>query len=310
MAFENISLPLIILIGLLPGWFTAEDFWLKTQAAKSTKEAYKGWGMMFGSLLAIVIIPCVLIGLFGLIIFEPEVVNGVVNAHASLGIEGGYAVLSAYINQMHPVLKAVMIFMLAAHTMSTVANYTNVSAMNLSYDILQPTVYRKLKWSDEKIVNWSRGIMAVMIVVNVCVAELMTAPSLDNILNLAYQLSSGLLSSAIAIMMLSLWWKRANLEGVLTGGICGAIGTFSFFIFEYVIAQHSYTMPVWDWIFGQGAMANSYYGYCVIGVFCGVLGLLIGTYLNPPPTNKQLAAIADEPIDDNEVFFEGLKASS
>lgn len=310
-AYVSISFPLIVMIGLLPGWAAAEDFWLKAQAARSTREARKGglYSMAFNTV--IIVIPASIIGLLGILVFPPEMKNGALAAAAALGDKGGYNVISAYINTyMPPLLKALLIFLLSAHTMSTVANYSNVCSMNLSYDLLQPLIYRKKNWSDEKIVKWSRLITVVMIIINILLAELMNDPVLGATLNDAYFLSSGLLTAGISVMLYVLWWKRANLTGVMLGGICGSLGTIIFFILEYKVWKFSYTMPIWDWIFGKGAMASSYLGYCVVGLVCGVAGLLIGTYLTPPPSKELLAAVADQPIDNNEEFFKGLKVSS
>lgn len=310
-AYVSVSFPLIVIIGLLPGWGAAEDFWLKAQAAKSTHEARLGglFSIIFNTI--VIVIPAAIIGLMALIVFKPEVRNGVLNAAAVLGAKGGYNVISVYINNyMPPLLKGLLIFLLSAHTMSTVANYSNVSSMNLSYDILQPLIYRKRKWSDEKIVKWSRRMTVVMIVVNILLAEFMNNPVMGASINDAYFLSSGLLTCGVSVMLYAIFWKRANLTGIMAGGICGTLGTVVFFILEYKVWKFSYTMPVWDWIFGKGAMAGSYLGYCVVGLFCAIVGLLVGTFLAPPPSKELLAAVADKPFDDNEEFFEGLKKYS
>lgn len=307
-SYVSLSFPLIVMIGLLPGWSSAEDFWLKAQSARTTKDARKGglYSMVFNTL--IIVIPASLIGLMAIVVFPAQMKDGALAAATVLGDKGGYNVISAYINDyMPPLLKALLIFMLSAHTMSTVANYSNVCAMNLSYDILQPLVYKKRNWSDEKVVKWSRFITVIMIIINILLAELMNNPVVGATLNLAYFLSSGLLTAAISVMLYVLWWKRANLTGVMCGGLFGALGTIIFFILEYKVWNFSYTMPIWDWIFGKGAMASSYLGYCVVGLVCGVTGVIVGTYLTPPPSKELLAAVADHPVDDNEEFFAGAK---
>jgi len=304
-AYPSISFPLIIMIALLPGWAAAEDFWLKAQAARSTHEARLGglYSITFNTF--VIVIPSALIGLFGLIVFRPELVDGVYTTASALG-GSSYNIISTYINTyMNPWLKALMIFLLSAHTMSTVANYSNICAMNVSYDILQPLVYRKRGWSDEKIVASSRLINLLMIVVNILMAMLLNT-SLAGTLTDAYLMSSGLLTAGISVMLYVLWWKRATLRGVMMGGIFGTVATVVFYILEYKVWNFTYYTPIWDWIFGPGAMAASYYGYCVIGAFFGVLGVLIGTYTSPPPTAEQLSAISDTPIDSNEEFFAGL----
>ncbi|SDI40397.1 sodium:solute symporter family protein [Desulfosporosinus hippei] len=306
-AYVSLSFPLIVMLGLVPGWAAAEDFWLKAQAARSTSEARRGglYSLTFNTF--IIVAPAAIIGLFGLIVFPPEATDGVYAAASSLGDKGAYNIISAYINTyMPPMLKGLLIFLLSAHTMSTVANYSNITAMNLSYDVLQPLIYKKRNWSDAKIVKWSRMVTVFMIVINILLALLYNSPVIGATLNDAYFLSSGLLTAGISVMLYVLWWKRATLLGVMLGGLFGTLGTFIFFILEYKVWAFSYNTPIWDWIFGPGAMANSYYGYCVVGLVCGIAGVIIGTYASPPPTAQQLSAIADEPIDNNEEFFAGM----
>lgn len=306
-SYVSLSFPLIVMLGLVPGWAAAEDFWLKAQAARSTSEARRGglYSLTFNTF--IIVLPAALIGLLGLIVFPPEMVNGALAAPGALGDKGAYNIISVYINTyMPPMLKGLLIFLLSAHTMSTVANYSNISAMNVSYDILQPLIYKKRNWSDEKIVKWSRLVTVFMIVVNILLAILYNSPVLGATLNDAYFLSSGLLTAGVSVMLYVLWWKRATLLGVMLGGLFGTLGTFIFFILEYKVWKFSYNAPVWDWIFGAGAMANSYYGYCVVGLVCGIAGIIIGTLISPPPTAEQLSAVADKPIDNNEEFFAGM----
>lgn len=305
-AYVSLSFPIIVMLGLVPGWAAAEDFWLKAQAAKSTHDARLGalYSLTFNTV--IIVIPAAIIGIMGLIVFPPETTDGVVSAAAALGDKGAYNIISTYINSyMPPLLKGLLIFLLSAHTMSTVANYSNITAMNLSYDVLQPLVYKKRNWSDAKIVKWSRLVTVFMIGINILLALLYNSPVMGATLNDAYFLSSGLLTAGISVMLYVLWWKRATLLGVMLGGLFGTLGTFIFFILEYKVWEFSYSMPIWDWVFGAGSMANSYLGYCVVGLVCGIAGVIIGTYVSPPPSKELLAAVSDTPIDDNEEFFAG-----
>jgi SSS family solute:Na+ symporter len=171
-----------------------------------------------------------------------------------------------------------------------------------------PLIYKKRNWSDQKIVKWSRYVTIIIIAINLVLACIYNIPSLGSSLNDAYFLSSGLLSAGVSIMLYSLFWKRANLRGVMMGGIFGTLGTSIFFILEYKVWKFSYTTPIFDWIFGKGSMASTFLGYCVVGVVTGIIGLLIGTYSAAPPTKEQLAAVADKPIDNNEEFFESMNA--
>lgn len=304
------SFILIVLIALLPGWTVGEDWWLKAQAAKGSKEATRGliWMLIYNVVL--IVIPASLMGLFGLIIFKPEMVKGSLAAASVLGGKGGYNVISVYINNyMSPWLKAFMIFLLSAHSMSTVANYSNISAMNLSWDVLQPIYYKKRNWSQTKIVRYARYAMVMIIFVNIVLAMLYEVPSLGESLNDWYFMSSAWLTAGVAIMLYAMFWDRANLRGVMLGGVSGFCSSVIFYILEYHVWKFNYTMPIWDWIFGKGAMASSYLGYCVVGLFFAVVGLIIGTYTATEPTLEQLDSIAEHPVEDNLEFFEGVSSN-
>jgi len=301
------ALPVAIMIGLLPGWGVAEDFWLKAQSAATTRDANLGafYNLVYNTF--IIMGPAAIIGLLGLIIFKPEMSNGTLVAASALGDKGGYNVISAYINNyLSPWVKAFMIFLLSAHSMSTVANYSNMSAMNLSFDVLQPLYYKKHDWSDKKIVKYSRLICVIIIFFNILLAILYDNPTYGASLNDAYFLSSGLLTAGVSVMLYAMFWKRANLRGALWGGSFGTIATIVFYILEYKVWNFSYSLPIWDSIFGAGSMASTYLGYCVVGLAAGLVGLLVGTYTGPKPTAEQLAAVHDKPVDDNEAFFKGV----
>jgi len=300
------SFIIAILVALLPGWTIGEDWWLKAQAAKTTPEATKGLAWMLIYNLSLIVIPASLMGLFGIIIFKPEMVKGALTAASVLGDKGGYNVISVYINNyMSPWVKALMIFLLSAHSMSTVANYSNISAMNLSWDVLQPTYYKKHNWSQEKIVKYARFAMVVIIALNIALALLYTIPSLGATLNDWYFMSSAWLTAGVAIMLYAMFWKRANLRGVMLGGVLGLFSGIVFYILEYHVWNFSYNTPIWDWIFGKGALASTYLGYCVVGLFFAIVGLIVGTYTGPKPTQEKLDSIAEHVIDDNEAFFKG-----
>ncbi|PKM83188.1 MAG: sodium:solute symporter [Firmicutes bacterium HGW-Firmicutes-14] len=309
--YISIAFPLVSIVALLPGWLIEEDWWLKAQSAMNTREARKG---IFANLIynVIWVLFCAsFIGLMGLIIFPPELKDGVLGSAAILGDTGGYNVIATFVTEYMPGwAKVILIVLLSALSMSTVATFTNVCAMNLSYDILQPLWYRKKKWSDKKIISWSRGISMFIVLATIVIAELYENPNIGASLNDGYYLSSGVLTAGVAVPVFALFWKRANLRGVMFGGIAGGIGTLIFYILEYKVWEFSYNMPVFDWIFGPGALAGTYLGYCVVGVVAGIAGLIIGTYTAPPPSPELLAAVSEEPCDDHIEFFEGVRKTS
>jgi SSS family solute:Na+ symporter len=248
----------------------------------------------------------------GIVIFPPELgKEGALVSNALLGDAGGYNMFSALIQNYVPAWgQVLLVVLLAALSMSTVATFTNVCAMNLSYDVLQPLYYRRAGFSEEKIVFWARTISLLVVVATIGLALLYTIPSLGASLTDGYYLSSGVLTAGVAVPVYAIFWKRANLRGVMLGSAMGCLATLVFFILEYKVWEFSYNMPVFDWIFGKGAMAGTYLGYCVVGLVFGLVGLVIGTYSSPAPNQELLDAVAAEPVDDNEEFFAGVRKTS
>ena len=246
----------------------------------------------------------------GLVIFPPVVNNGVAASAVALGNQGGYNVLSVFVNTYMPTWAQMLItFLISAHSLASIATFGNVCALNMSYDILQPLVYKPRNWSGTRIVRWSRGITIVMLIYIVAVSLLFDT-SFGGKLNNIYFLVGGIISAGASVMVFPLFWKRANLTGVMAGGISGILATIIFYVLEYQVFENSYYMPVWDWIFGKVALASTFLGYNMVGLTFGIIGLLIGTFLTDPSTEKQLSTIADKPIDDVKEFFEGVKATS
>lgn len=310
--FTSLAFPLVSIFALLPGWTIEEDWWLKAQAGVSTADARKGiWANLVYNFIWVLFCASV-VGLLGLVIFPPETgAEGALVSNALLGDAGGYNMFSAILQNYVPgYAQVILVVMLAALSMSTVATFTNVCAMNLSYDVLQPLYYRKAGFSEEKIVLWSRTISMLVVIATIGLALLYTIPSVGATLTDGYYLSSGVLTAGVAVPVYAIFWKRANLRGVMVGSAAGCIATLIFFILEYKVWEFSYNMPVFDWIFGQGALAGTYLGYCVVGLFFGLVGLIVGTYTAPAPSKELLNAVAAKPVDDNEEFFQGVRETS
>ena len=77
-------------------------------------------------------------------------------ATASTTALGGdaYQLMPVFLSRLLPDLVPLVVFCLMAGALSIVhvATFTNVCALNISYDVLQPLVYRQRGWSDAKIV--------------------------------------------------------------------------------------------------------------------------------------------------------------
>ncbi len=186
--------------------------------------------------------------------------------------------------------------MLAALSMSTMATFTNVCAMNISYDVLQPLVYRKRGWSDSKIMAWSRAWSLI-----VCFLMILFAFGIDLLpkgLWDAYYLSSGVLSAGVAVPVFAMFWKRANLRGAFAGSLVGGLTAFiGYFVEKYVL----------EFDYWPSQLAASALGYAVWGVIAGVVTCIVVTLVTAPPPQERLDAIAAAPVDDHAEFFAGVR---
>jgi SSS family solute:Na+ symporter len=293
LSLFSLGVPFIFIsiVALLPGWVIEEDWWLKAQSAKDTPAARRGiWANLIYNVIWVLICSS-LIGLFALVVFPP--------ATAYDAVLGGdaYAILTTFLSAEFPLWALIILFpMLAGLSMSTMATFTNVCALNISYDILQPLVYRKRGWSDARIMRWSRGWSLIVVVIMIGVAFLVDY--LPQGLWDAYYLSSGVLSAGVAVPVLAMFWKRANLPGAFAGSLVGGLTAgIGYFVEKYVF-DYSY-WPQW--------LADTYLGYCVWGVVAGVVTLIVVTLLTAAPSQAKLDAIAAAPVDDHAEFFAGVR---
>jgi SSS family solute:Na+ symporter len=278
------------LIALLPGWVIEEDWWLKSQSARSTKAARQGiWANLVYNIVWILGLPS-LIGILGLVLYPPS------KFASALGGDG-YQLMPVFLHDYFPSWALVIVFcLIAAHAIATVATFTNVSALNASYDVLQPLVYRKRGWNDAKIVLASRAASLVTVFVTLGVVFMIDA--LPKGLWDAYYLSSGVLSAGVGIPVLSMFWKRVNFAGAFSASLVGGVSTFVLYFVEKYWLKFNY-WPHW--------LAQTALGYAVWGVGLGLITLVVVTYLTPKPAQDKLDAIQAHPVDDHEEFFAGVR---
>jgi len=281
----------ISITALLPGWLIEEDWWLKAQSAKTTPQARKGiWANVWYNIIWVLVLPSI-IGLAALVVYPPSTAYDAV-----LGGDA-YAIMTTFLSAEFPIWALIILFpMLAALSMSTMATFTNVCAMNISYDILQPLVYRKRGWSDERIMAWSRGWS--LIVCGIMIAVAFGIDYLPRGLWDAYYLSSGVLTAGVAIPVFAMFWKRANLPGAFAGSLVGGLTAFiGYFVEKYVL----------DYNYWPGWLSATALGYAVWGVLAGVTTCIVVSLLTKAPSQNKLDAIAAAPVDDHEEFFAGVR---
>lgn len=285
----GIPFAIVSIVALLPGWVIEEDWWLKAQSAGSTKEARKGiWANLVYNLIWVLICSS-LIGLFALVIFPPDKFQEALGGDA-------YAILTTFLSTRFPDWALVPMFAgLAALSMSTVATFTNVCALNASYDVLQPLVYRRRGWSDQRILTFSRLSSLVMVALTILVAflvDLFPAGLWD-----AYYLSSGVLSAGVAVPVLGMFWKRATLAGAFAGSALGGVSAFVLYFVEKYVLLNDYS-PHW--------LAATYLGYAFVAVVLGLVVFVVVSLLTPASSQEHLDAISAAPVDDHDEFFAGV----
>lgn len=295
LSWFSLGVPFAIfsVIALLPGWVIEEDWWLKAQSAHSTRAARQGiWANLSYNIIWILAIPS-LIGILGLVLYPPAQFEELMGGDA-------YQLMPLFLSEYVPTALQLVVFcLMAGHAIATVATFTNVSALNISYDVLQPLVYRPRGWNDSRVVLAGRFASFGVVVATLGVTFLIDL--LPRGLWDAYYLSSGVLSAAVGITVLAMFWKRATYAGALAATIVGGVATLVLYLVEKYVWEYAWPIPL------PQAMVDTYYAYAVVGVVLAVAVLVVVTLLTPKPPQSSLDAIHSEPVDDHAEFFAGVR---
>lgn len=272
-AFFNLGLlfPLVLLVGYLPGWAIEQDLWLRLQAARSTREArFAALGMLTLVGVFVIAIPTA-VGFLSLAAFPPEA--GV--EAAAVGGEGSWAIgiVSGLIGGMPPLLSALMFLGIVSCQMSTVDTFANVTALALGNDLIgaRGTGGRKT------------GRIASLIVLGIAFFYALWADRPGDI----YYVSSGVLSAAIAIPLMSWGWRRAGANAVVAASIIGAVSAVLFYWVEYKYWE--LTPPeLLNWL--APSTGYNYLAACVIlsaGTLLGVAWIAPAEATVPVPDDSE-----------------------
>jgi len=209
----------LTLLAYLPGWVVETDIWLRLQASKTNTAARKGVIIAaFNSVVFMAGLP-VLIGLAALYLYPP---NG---AEIPSELNDGAAIFALLIRDHAPALLSVLLIVgLSAAAMSTIDTCSNVMALSLSYDIIEPYLAKRKKTVDLRIVARVMSAGAVMLAY---IYALFT----DSLWDIFY-LSSGILTTTIFIPMIALFRKNATKVQVQSAATAGFISTFIFYFLE------------------------------------------------------------------------------
>ncbi len=279
--------PIVLLIGYIPGWLVEQDLTLRIQAAPTIKQARTGATIGFVLITIFIIIIPSFVTFMAMVVFKDS---------SAIGSDCT-GIISAFIAQMPGWLSVIMFLGLISCQMSTVDTFSNVTAMPLAYDLIEPLMLKKKKTSVALV---SRSVTALAIILAFIYAY--CADTLGDV----YYISSGVLSAAIAVPAIAIFWKRANTPGVIVSSIIGTISTIGMYLWEYKVLQasnpenaHYYTDVLPSWLAGA-------YGYLYIGagVIAAVLSLIIISILTKKPSEEQLSAVSTDPVDGVETIKE------
>jgi len=250
----GIALITLTLTAYLPGWMFETDLWLRIQAARDGKAARRGV-MIAGinSLIFVGILP-LFIGISSLYLFPAE--NGVIPPIA--GNEGD-AIFSALLIKYAP--KWVRLFSslgLVAAAMSTIDTCINVMALSMGYDIAEIKDHENPKKSSR--------VFTLLSVLSTTVFALFINSLWD-----IFYLSSGILTTAVAFPVASVFIKRVESRPLLFSSVGGLAGTFIFYFLEKMAFFHSIE-PVF--------LSDSGVGFILYGIFSAILGYYLGIFVN------------------------------
>ncbi|MBU0754210.1 MAG: hypothetical protein KJ645_03670 [Planctomycetes bacterium] len=282
--------PVACLIGYLPGWLIEQDLCLRIQAAPTTGQARNGAVLGFILITLFVIAIPALVAFCALIVFNPAGPDA-----AAVGADFTGIIL-AFIQQMPAWLSVLMFLGLVACQMSTVDTFSNVTAMPLAYDLIEPIILKGA--SKEKIALMARLFTGLAVLLALLYAFI--ADHLGDV----YYLSSGVLSASIAIPALAIFWKRSTTPGVVVASLIGAIATFAMYWWEYKVLQFAdaaqpnyYTdvLPAW--------LANGYgYLYIGTGVVASAVSLIVVSLITRRSSAEALDSVELHPIDEAAAF--------
>lgn len=248
--FDPNLVPLMIVTAFayLPGWLSEADLWLRVQAARDVKEARKAALIgLFNSFLFVGLIPA-FIALAAMSLFPAQDAA----TPALIGTEGEKIIAAIVLPFDNMWIQAFLGVGLLCASMSTIDTCTNIVSLNISRDLLQ---IRKLFTS--KVVN--------ALVVGVTFFVSINVESLWDI----FYLSSGLLSTAVALPVLATLRKDIPSRAAFLSSLFGFISTV-FFYFNGIFGWVSVTL-------GQ-TVQDTGLAYIVFGMIGAAAGFFTGYF--------------------------------
>ncbi len=211
------ALIFMTVVAYLPGWIVETDIWLRLQAARSDKAARLGILIAtVNSVLFIAIFP-MLIGLAALSLYPPA------GSEVPEILNDGAAIFAVFIDRHASAgLGIMLIGGLAAASMSTIDTCGNVVALSLSYDLIEPGL------NGHKFKRKTVARLSSAAAVGVAYVYALFTESLWDV----FYLSSGILTTTIAIPMLALFLKSSNATRVRRAAVVGFLATLGLYFLE------------------------------------------------------------------------------
>lgn len=254
----GVTLIIITFFTYLPGWLIETDVWIRIQAGKSNDEARKGIALAaVNSFLFVGVFPLI-IGLSALILYPPTADQ----SHRALA-DG--ELIFTVLMQNHAVqwLAVLLSLGLIAAAMSTIDTCSNIVALTLSHDWLEPKLQNK--WNSKQLNFLARIISAAAVFISFIYA--LFTESLWDI----FYLSSGILTTTVFIPVIGSFIKSTKRSQVKLAVIAGFVSTFLFYFLErYGCLQG--VEPAF--------IAETQLGYILWGFLFSFGGFLSGRFLN------------------------------
>lgn len=250
----GIALIALTFFAYLPGWLVETDVWIRLQAARSDREARKGVLLAgFNSLVFVGILP-MFIGLSALALYPP--VQGEIPAR----LQDGAVIFNLLMQDFTPPWLSVLLGIgLVAAAMSTVDTCSNVVALSISYDLLEP--HLQGRWSSARLEGLARRVS-----VGAVGLALLYAWFTESLWDIFY-LSSGILTTTVFIPVISAFRRGAAARQVNFSILFGFFGTLLFYYLESRGRLHGLE-PRW--------LAETGIGYILLGFCCSVIGYWAG----------------------------------
>lgn len=238
----------LTLLAYLPGWLFETDLWLRVQAARDEVAARRGVAFAAVNAVVFVGIAPAFIGIAALVIFP--VVDGVIPT--AIGANGE-SIFPALVERFAPPwLQLLASIGLIAAAMSTIDTCTNVVALSAGRDL----------GSGGEPSRRRARTATLLAVAGSCLFAL----GIESLWDVFY-LSSGVLTTAVALPVAAVLWPRASARMVTAS----SIGGFAATVLAYGLESHGpLTRLEPDWLAASGL------GFVLWGIAGAVLGAAAG----------------------------------